>query len=194
MPGELSTLSILRNGKPKDIKFKAQLRNFLVPILPYQIAPSYYIIGGLVFVPLTLMLIDRLLEEDDDASGLADYTGAEQIVEEQQKLVLVDILLTDMTEGYESNFQILSSINDNLIINLEHMYEVMKEQLKKSKYIVFEYENSDQKMILRSADVKKYSQNIAVDQLGVSTIYFNIPDWTPTSKVADLPKKMIKKK
>jgi len=135
LPGEVSTLSILRNGKPMKIKFKAKLRDFLVPILPYQVPPSYYIIGGLVFVPLTLMMVDKLLEEDDDAGGLGEYAGGEMLVEEQQKLVLVDILLTDMTEGYQDNYQILATVNDNPILNLEHMHDVVTAELKKSKYI-----------------------------------------------------------
>jgi len=86
--------------------------------------------------------------------------------------------------GYEGDMQILDSINDIRIKNLEHMHKVVNEQLKKAKYIKLEYEDTPDIMVLLSSDVNKYSRSIAIDQLGVSDIYFNVPDWNSTNKVA----------
>jgi S1-C subfamily serine protease len=191
LPGADIKLTILREGKYKEIKIKAKLRDFLVPILPYQAAPSYYIIGGLVFVPLTLMMIEQMIEANDDDS-LAGYMGAEKLVEDQQKVVLSDILLTEITDGYKEKNQILMTVNDRIILNLEHLHDVIAEELKKSKFLKFEFENDEDIMVLKSSDAKKYSKSIVSDQLGISNIYVNRIDLPRTSRAASLAK--LKKK
>jgi S1-C subfamily serine protease len=192
LPDEDATLSIIRAGKTKEVKFKTKLKEFLVPILPYQIPPSYYIVGGLVFVPLTLMMVEQLIEQEDDAS-LLDYAGGEKMIDEHQKIVLVDILLTEMTDGYKDKRQILMAVNDELILNLEHLRDIVTSELSKSKFLKFEFENDDQIMVLKSAEVKKYSRSIVSEQLGITNDYLNVQNWSPTSKVSDL-KQMITKK
>lgn len=176
LPGENATVTILRDGVQKVINFKTKLREFLVPILPYQIEPAYYIVGGLVFVPLTLMMIEKLMEQNEDP-GLYGYVGSERIVEDQQKVVLSDILLTEITDGYKDRFQVIWAVNGQMILNLAHLREVIKHELKTSKFLKFEFENEPQIIVLKSADVKKYTQTIAQEQLGLSELYVNKSVW-----------------
>lgn len=190
LPGEEVSLTILRDGVQKIINFKTKLREFLVPILPYQIEPAYYIIGGLVFVPLTLMMIEKLIEQGEDP-GLYGYVGSERIVEYQQKIVLSDILLTEITDGYKDRFQVIWSVNGQMILNLAHLREVIKRELKTSKFLRFEFENDAQPIVLKSADVKKYTHTIAQDQLGLSELYVNKSVWK-SEKKEDL--KLIEKR
>lgn len=190
LPGEDAMLTILRNGEQKIIKFKTKLREFLVPILPYQIEPSYFIVGGLVFVPLTLMMIEKLIEQGDDP-GLYGYVGSEKMVEGQQKIVLSDILLTEITDGYKDRFQIVWSVNGHIILNLAHLREVVKQELKKSKFLKFEFENEMHSIVLKSIDVKKYTQTIAQDQLGLSELYVNKNTFKSTFSKEDV--ELVKK-
>ena len=122
--------------------------------------------------PLTLMMIEKLIEQGDDP-GLYGYVGSEKMVEGQQKIVLSDILLTEITDGYKDRFQIVWSVNGHIILNLAHLREVVKQELKKSKFLKFEFENEMHSIVLKSVDVKKYTQTIAQDQLGLSELYVN---------------------
>lgn len=174
LPDDESELTIWRNGKIKTIKFKTRLRDFLVPVLPYQATPSYFILGGMVFVPLTYMMIERFLEDEDyDVSHLITYMDEEKAFPGHQKIVLTEILLSEMIDGFENKLDILYAINGIPIKNLEHMFVVVNEQTKKEKFIVLTFENSSDIAVLKSQDVRKYSRSIAVDQVGVSDIYYN---------------------
>ena len=174
LPDENATLTVLRKGKMKELKFKTQLTQFLVPILPYQTAPAYYIVGGLVFVPLTMMMVDTFLEDGVEASHLLDAESMIPHVDPtQQVIVLTEILLTEMTDGYDDSNHILHTVNDMPILNLEHLYEEVQAALKKEKYIKFEFHDTGDIIVLKCADVKKYSKSIAFDQLGLSDIYVN---------------------
>jgi len=184
LPGETIEMDVWRKGKSKTLTFKARLRNFLVPILSYQVSPSYFILGGLVFVPLTFMMIERLMELDvDDVSHLAMYMDEEKEYSGQQKIVLTEILLSEMTEGYNNKMDVLHTINGIEIKNLEHMFRVVNEQTKKNKFLLIQFENSSDVIILNSSDVRKYSRSIAVDQIGVSDIYYNDTSCYSGSKV-----------
>ena len=184
LPGEDASITILRDGVQKVIKFTTKLKEFLIPILPYQLEPAYYIVGGLVFVALTLMMIEKLLEQNEDP-GLYGYVGSEKLVEDQQKVVLSDILLTEITDGYKDRFQVLWSVNGQMILNLAHLREVIKHELKTSKFLRFEFESDPHVIVLKSADVKKYTQTIAQEQLGLSELYVNKTGWS-LDKKADL--------
>lgn len=176
LPDEESRMVVWRDGKSKEIKFKTRIRNFLVPILTYQVSPAYFIMGGLVFVPLTFMMVDKMLENDEnDVSHLLQYVEEEQHFEGQQKLVLTEILLSEMTDGFDNKLDILESVNGIAIKNLEHMFKVVNEQTKKSKFLVLAFENSAHIIVLKSDEVRKYSRSIAIDQIGVSDIYYNEP-------------------
>jgi len=189
IPGDEVELDIWRKGKRKSLKFKARLRNFLVPILPYQAVPSYFILSGMVFVPLTFMMLERLMEIDDEVSHLLGYMDEEKEFADQQKVVLTEILLSEMTEGYNKNrMDVLQSINGVEIKNLEHMFRVVNEQTKKEKYILLAFENSSDIIILKSCEVRKYSRSVAVDQIGVSDIYYNDTSNTKGSKVVKASK------
>jgi S1-C subfamily serine protease len=189
LPDEEAIMTIWNNGKTKDVHFKTRLRDFLVPLLPYQASPSYFIVSGLVFVPLTYMMIERLLESDEyDLSHMLMYAEEEKTFPDHQKIVLTEILLSEMTDGFNNKMDILYAINDIEIKNLRHMFTVVNEQTKKKPYIMITFENSPDVIVLKSSEVRKYSRSIAIDQIGVSDIYYNDDDQTSTSKVVKAAK------
>lgn len=176
LPDEDATMVIWRDGKSKEIKFKTRIRDFLVPILTYQAVPAYFIMGGLVFVPLTFMMLEKMIDNDEhDVSHLMQYVEEEKYFEGHQKLVLTEILLSEITDGFDNKLDVLESINDVPIKNLEHMFHVINKESKKNKFLTLVFENTSDVIILKSADVRKYSRSIAIDQIGISDIYYNEP-------------------
>jgi hypothetical protein len=53
------------------------------------------------------------------------------------------------------------------------MFTVVNEQTRKNPHLMMTFENSPNVIVLRSSDVRKYSRSIAIDQIGVSDIYYN---------------------
>lgn len=189
LPDEHSVMTIWSDGKSRDVSFKTRLRDFLVPLLPYQASPSYFIVSGLVFVPLTYMMIERLMDSEDyDISHLLMYAEEEKLFPDQQKIVLTEILLSEMTDGFNNKMDILYAINDIEIKNLKHMFMVVNEQTKKKPYLMITFENSPNVIVLKSSDVRKYSRSIAIDQIGVSDIYYNDEEQTGTSRIVKAAK------
>lgn len=53
-------LLVLREGKEMEMKYQLNLRRPLVPVLAgVDCVPSYFIIGGLVFVPLSIPFLEH---------------------------------------------------------------------------------------------------------------------------------------
>jgi hypothetical protein len=51
---------VLRNGVATDLRYQLNLRRPLVPVLAgVDCVPSYFIVGGLVFVPLSIPFLEH---------------------------------------------------------------------------------------------------------------------------------------
>jgi S1-C subfamily serine protease len=103
--GETVHLSILRNGKTMEatIPLSAPIGlGRLVPYTQYDKMPTYYIVGGLVFQPLTRNYLDVWDKMEDVPPHLADYYyHGRQSDDRRQVIVLTKILGDDLTAGYD---------------------------------------------------------------------------------------------
>jgi hypothetical protein len=53
-------VNILRDGEPMSLEYKLGRRQPLVPVLHgVDCIPSYYVVGGLVFVPLSIPFLEH---------------------------------------------------------------------------------------------------------------------------------------
>lgn len=60
LTGESLDVKVLREGQLLDLKFQLKQRRPLVPILHgVDCVPSYFIVGGLVFVPLSIPFLEH---------------------------------------------------------------------------------------------------------------------------------------
>ena len=51
---------VLRNGQQRTVKYQLNLRKPLVPVLAgVDCIPAYFIVGGLVFVPLSIPFLEH---------------------------------------------------------------------------------------------------------------------------------------
>nr|GMD25032.1 protease Do-like 2, chloroplastic [Ipomoea batatas] len=112
-----------------------------VDLVPYHIEggqPSYLIVAGLVFTPLSEPLIQ---EECEDSIGLKLLTKARYSLANfkgEQIVVLSQVLANEVNIGYEdiSNEQILK-LNGKRIRNIHHLAHLLDSC--KDKYLVFEF-------------------------------------------------------
>ncbi|KFK37547.1 hypothetical protein AALP_AA4G271000 [Arabis alpina] len=148
--GDVAELGIIRAGEHKKIQVVLRPR---VHLVPYHIdggQPSYIIIAGLVFTPLSEPLIE---EECEDTIGLKLLTKARYSVARfrgEQIVILSQVLANEVNIGYEDmNNQQVLKFNGNHIRNIHHLAHLI--DMCKDKYLVFEFEDNYVAVLEREA-------------------------------------------
>ena len=160
-------LTIIRNKKIMNINIKLRPKQFLVSILEYQMKPSYCIISGLVFIPVSLMAYIEKKQNKEYISHLSKYIERQDMkYPNQQIIILSQIFTTELTDNYFDDNFILLSVNDIDIINLHHLYQIFQKEIKKSKYLIFKFRDTSQVIILNVSDIYKHHENIILENLG----------------------------
>ncbi|KAJ4727591.1 Protease Do-like [Melia azedarach] len=139
--GDISELGIIRAGAFMKVKVVLNPR---VHLVPYHIdggQPSYLIIAGLVFTPLSEPLIE---EECEDSIGLKLLAKARYSLARfkgEQMVILSQVLANEANIGYEDmgNQQVLK-FNGTRIKNIHHLAHLVDSC--KDKYLVFEFEDN----------------------------------------------------
>ncbi|CAN4091462.1 unnamed protein product [Withania somnifera] len=139
--GDVAELGIIRSGEFLKVQAVLKPRVHLVPYHIESGQPSYLIVAGLVFTPLSEPLIE---EECEDTIGLklltkARYSSAK--FEGEQIVILSQVLANEVNIGYEdlTNEQILK-LNGTRIKNIHHLAHLV--DTCKDKYLVFEFEDN----------------------------------------------------
>jgi S1-C subfamily serine protease len=105
MSGDEATLRILSDKIVKEVKVNLQKPYRLVPVHIENKPPSYYIIGGLVFTPVTIPLLRAEYGREFDLEAPVKllnklvHSMAENNT--QQVVVLSQVLAADVNVGYE---------------------------------------------------------------------------------------------
>ncbi|XP_075098709.1 protease Do-like 2, chloroplastic isoform X1 [Nicotiana tabacum] len=138
--GDSVELGIIRAGEFMKVQAVLKPRVHLVPYHIEGGQPSYLIVAGLVFTPLS----EPLIEEEEDSIGLKLLTKARYSLakfEGQQIVVLSQVLANEVNIGYEdmSNDQVLK-LNGTRIKNIHHLAHLVDSC--KGKYLVFEFEDN----------------------------------------------------
>ncbi|KAK4441734.1 Protease Do-like 2, chloroplastic [Sesamum alatum] len=139
--GDIADIGIIRGGQFMKVQVVLNPRVHLVPYHIEGGQPSYLIVAGLVFTPLSEPLIE---EECEDSIGLkllakARYSMAK--FKGEQIVVLSQVLANEENIGYEdmSNEQVLK-LNGTWIRNIHHLAHLVDSC--KDKYLVFEFDDN----------------------------------------------------
>jgi hypothetical protein len=170
LPGDMVVISIVREGKSRDIRITMQTRDFLVPISYYQMNPTYYILGGFVFVPLSRMYIMENIKKDRDVGNLIGFAeGGYPEKSGDQIIVASTVLSSAITHGYDVNNYVLDTINGHEIRSMKQLKKVVDSilnSLRASEFIVISYMDSSEIHVLNVGDVKKYGKKIIEENIG----------------------------
>jgi S1-C subfamily serine protease len=123
--GEDLKIKILRGGRQAIIKLtldKAWGTNRLVPMMRYDVSPTYYVYGGLVFCPLTLNYILAMDSDWNDwrLSNVLNYFANKRLSKEGEEVVIITkVLPSDINNGYQGfiNDRVVE-VNGKRILNL----------------------------------------------------------------------------
>ncbi|KAL8548518.1 hypothetical protein ACS0TY_007716 [Phlomoides rotata] len=139
--GDVAEIGIIRGGQYMKVEVTLNTRVHLVPYHIEGGEPSYLIVAGLVFTPLSEPLIE---EECEDSIGLKLLTKARYSMPKfrgEQIVILSQVLANEVNIGYEdmSNEQVLK-LNGTLIRNIHHLAHLV--DFCKDKYLIFEFEDN----------------------------------------------------
>lgn len=139
--GDLAEIGIIRAGKLMNVQVVLKPRVHLVPYNIDGEQPSYLIIAGLVFTPLSEPLIE---DECEDSIGLKLLAKARYSLarfQGEQILILSQVLANEVNIGYEgmSNQQVLK-FNGTRIKNIHHLAYLVDSCT--NKYLIFEFEDN----------------------------------------------------
>lgn len=102
--GDTIELGVLRDGKPLTVAVRLTApvnATRLVPRSQYDVQPSYFIVGGLVFQPLTANYLE-LWEKGEAPPDLLDaYYHGEPTKDRRRVIILTSVLADELNVGYQ---------------------------------------------------------------------------------------------
>lgn len=170
--GEEVVLRVLRDGEEKELRFLLESCVSLVPVLHSTgCSPSYFVVGGLVFLPLTIPLLEhaygradwRKLTPMPILACLDDYKN----FEDEQVVVLFQVLASQVNFGYKFQTVRCEKFNDLELRNLAHLAELV--DACKEEYMRFQIDGGKCVILDRVAAVEHGPEileqhNIATDR------------------------------
>ncbi|GAQ86753.1 HrtA/DegP protease [Klebsormidium nitens] len=160
--GETARLTILREGREHQVQVKLGSHNRLVPVHTGGKPPSYYIVAGLVFTPVSVPYLaseyGKNFEFDAPVKLLDKMMHVMADAPDQQVVVVSQVLVADINIGYEEivNTQVLR-FNGTRVNNLKHLAAMV--EAATAPFLRFDLEY-DQVMVLETAAAKAATPSI----------------------------------
>jgi S1-C subfamily serine protease len=144
--GETVRCSIMREGKVMEVTIPLSTTSEsvrLVPYTQYDRAPTYYIIGGLVFQPLTMNYLQTWDRMENVPANLANYYYyGKQSADRRQVIVLTKILGDDLTVGYdEFKDHVITHVNGKAISTMADLVKAFEDNQGAYHVIIDEWGN-----------------------------------------------------
>ncbi|KAF0925643.1 hypothetical protein E2562_017218 [Oryza meyeriana var. granulata] len=138
--GDVAQLGVIRAGNIMKVQTVLQPRKHLVPFHVEGGQPSYLIVAGLVFTPLTEPFIEEECEETLGLKLLAKARYSLATFEGEQIVIVSQVLAHEVNIGYEhmGNQQVIK-LNGTMVKNIHHLAHLVDNC--KDKFLTFEFED-----------------------------------------------------
>jgi PDZ domain len=131
-PDDQVELTFLRDGEKHTKKCTLQIEDPLVPRMDLRISNEYYVIGGLVFLPLNYW---HVYPNPNDKNTPASYFVWKRNLlpylfdkykefDDQQIVILSEIVPGPITAGYDLINYRLHSVNGEEVKNIKHLQKI----------------------------------------------------------------------
>jgi S1-C subfamily serine protease len=154
--GDTVRLDILREGEPMTLNIevnRSTREDALVATEQYDVVPSYYIYGGVVFCPLTkdfLKAWGSNWYNQAPKNLVAWLSGHAPERDGEEIIILLKVLAADVNQGYHNYLNwVIEKVNGEEVLNLSDLVEKVQASSEKP-YVVFESENGQQIIIDRA--------------------------------------------
>jgi S1-C subfamily serine protease len=160
--GDSVSCKILRDGKIMEASLKMTVRVDslrLVPNKQYDREPTYYVMGGLVFQPLTRNYLGSWGKLQEAPSHLVNYYfNGRRSGDREELVVLSHVLGDEMTAGYEDfKERIISKVNGKTISSMQDLLRTLESN--GGKYHVLVDDNGKQ-IILEKKKMEESERGI----------------------------------
>ncbi len=156
--GDSCKFTVLRDGKKLVVEYKLRRYKRLVPNRVFDKLPTYYFIGGLLFVPLTINYLDEYRRWYNGPIDLVYQVLNGKVSKKLQRIVVLSrVLAAEVNVGYQAlNAVIVEKINGRKIKDLKQLISIVQNTEK--GFIVFQLKNKT-KMVF---DIKKLKKSTAM--------------------------------
>ncbi len=162
-------LSILRHGKINNVNIRLLSGNPLIPHPQYDVLPTYYIYGGLVFTPLTFDFMDSW-QNWKNVPSVFRYLYETQLPSRQQKhiVVLIQVLPNKVNVGYHDVQQaIVKTVNGYPIRGMKSLVQAFQKPEGAFQVIQFSSSDGDMRIVLNARVCQKENAMI-LKEFGIS--------------------------
>jgi len=116
--GDTATLTVIRNGNSMSLSIPLKKFTSLVSLPQYDVRPSYYILAGFIFVPLTFNYLDAFEKNDQSINLRCFYEYGISSPEKQEIVIISRMLPNSFNTGYQNIFNlVVEKINGVPIAN-----------------------------------------------------------------------------
>lgn len=156
-------LKILRNRQIMDAELDLSVPNTCRGLVPedYDVAPTYYIVGGLVFEPLTVNYLKRWGKawRVKAPTNLLNYYLYEKPKDHRRQIVvLIRVLADDINAGYhELENRVVSCVNGRKIVNMRDLVDAVEGQQQRYHTIIDE---TGYKIVLDKSRISTHEHDI----------------------------------
>ncbi len=165
MLGEKMNVVILRDGEELSLNVvldRTAEDNRLVPLEQYDVPPSYYIYGGLVFSPLT----KNFLQFFSPPKLTAIFENNIPESEGDEVILITRVLAADINEGYQDmSFPIIEKVNGERVKNMEGLIRLVEENT--GHYTVFE--TAERKIIVFEDEKARASHEQVLEKYRITS-------------------------
>ncbi|HBC87529.1 MAG TPA: serine protease [Lentisphaeria bacterium] len=157
--GDKCRIKVLREGKVIEFDYPLGPGSKLVAPREYDVLPSYYVVGGLLFVPLTENYLDTWGEWSKAPVELVNFAMKGEVTDEQdQVVVLSGVLADDVNMGYQNlRYSSVKTVNSRKVKNIKDLIEKIENIKTGFIEIVFEDNN---KIVIDAEKAKKATPGV----------------------------------
>lgn len=138
--GELMPVKVSRGGKERSLDIPLKPPRFLVAEDAYDVKPTYYIYGGLLFVPLSRDLLKTWGSEwwqEAPSDIVAIYENEICTASRSEVVVLQKVLADRVNQGYHDvEMLVIDRVQDRKIRNLDNLIRIVESA--KDEFIRFQ--------------------------------------------------------
>jgi S1-C subfamily serine protease len=161
--GDSASLTFLREGKQQTHRIPLTATTnawYVVPRMRYDFQPSFYISGGMVFVPLSMNLLSTWGKRwiDSAPKRLTKYLYDEPRENRRELVTLIQVLSDEVNVGYEDMvYGVIDSVNGKHIAEMHDIVDAFESNTKPYHTIIDMDRN---RMVLSTDAVEKHNEEI----------------------------------
>mmetsp|Transcript_7139 Transcript_7139/g.26259 ORF Transcript_7139/g.26259 Transcript_7139/m.26259 type:complete len:550 (+) Transcript_7139:192-1841(+) len=162
--GDQVDVRILRDGVEQYIKLTVGIPKLLVSY-PFSMdtKPSYFIVGGMVFLPLSVPFLEHCYGpkwKSSTPATILSLLGDFRTYADEEVVVLFQVLSADLNAGYKAHTVRLECFNGVQVRNLAHLAELVDQC--ESQWLEFQVEQSVHLVLDRAKAVEEGPQILQV--------------------------------